>query len=171
MAPRVKVVDVVSPSEEVKPDETKEPKEESSSEEVVAEIKDEPKTEEPKVVAPKPKRAPPKPKVKEELPPPPESPPPEPPKKEKALDQLVKCDKCNKEMKLKSLRYSHKCGEEAPPPKRAPQQAIAPSPKPEPIAVSFDDLKTERTNRFAEMRNQRMQIKQQRVKHLISQAI
>lgn len=168
MAPRVKVVDVVSPSEETKPDETKieDPKEESSSEEVVAEIKDEPKIE-----APKPKRAPPKPKVKqEELPPPPE-PTPEPPKKEKALDQIVKCDKCNKEMKLKSLRYSHKCGEEAPPPKRETQQKRAPSPTQEPIAVSFNDLRAERTNRFAEMRNQRMQIKQQRVKHLISQAI
>ena len=57
----------------------------------------------------KPKRAPPKRKpqeIKEE-----EQPKePEQPKEDIKIVKLVKCEKCNKSLTPKSLRYSHKCG-------------------------------------------------------------
>ena len=57
----------------------------------------------------KPKRAPPKRKpqeIKEE-----EQPKePEQPKEDIKIVKLVKCDKCNKSLTAKSLKYSHKCG-------------------------------------------------------------
>ena len=57
----------------------------------------------------KPKRAPPKRKPQEikeeELPKEPEQ-----PKEDIKIVKLVKCDKCNKSLTAKSLRYSHKCG-------------------------------------------------------------
>jgi hypothetical protein len=62
----------------------------------------------------KPKRAPPKRKQQTEQ----EIKPVEPaPKKEEIKEKikivkLVNCDKCNKSMTSKSLKYSHKCGEE-----------------------------------------------------------
>ena len=59
----------------------------------------------------KPKRAPPKRKpqeIKEE-----EQPKePEQPKEDIKIVKLVKCDKCNKSLTAKSLKYSHKCGNE-----------------------------------------------------------
>jgi hypothetical protein len=49
----------------------------------------------------KPKREPPKEEIKET------------PKEENVkIVKLVKCEKCNKSMTSKSLKYSHKCGEE-----------------------------------------------------------
>ena len=65
----------------------------------------------------KPKRAPPKRKQQTEQ----EIKPVEPPKEEiketpkeenVKIVKLVKCEKCNKSMTSKSLKYSHKCGEE-----------------------------------------------------------
>ena len=62
------------------------------------------------------KRAPPKRKQTEQEVKPVEPPPPPPPKeeiKEKIrVVKLVKCDKCGKSITSKSLKYSHKCGEE-----------------------------------------------------------
>ena len=58
----------------------------------------------------KPKRAPPKRKpqeIKEEEEQPKE---PEQPKEDIKIVKLVKCDKCNKSLTAKSLKYSHKCG-------------------------------------------------------------
>ena len=60
----------------------------------------------------KPKRAPPKRKpqeIKEEEEQPKE---PEQPKEDIKIVKLVKCDKCNKSLTAKSLKYSHKCGNE-----------------------------------------------------------
>ena len=56
----------------------------------------------------KPKRAPPKRKpqeIKEE-----EQPKEPEPKENIKIVKLVKCDKCNKSLTAKSLKYSHKCG-------------------------------------------------------------
>jgi hypothetical protein len=62
----------------------------------------------------KPKRAPPKRKqTEQEVKPVEPSPPPKEEIKEKIrVVKLVKCDKCGKSITSKSLKYSHKCGEE-----------------------------------------------------------
>jgi len=66
----------------------------------------------------KPKRAPPKRKqqTEQEIKPvePPKEEIKETPKEEENIKvvKLVKCEKCNKSMTSKSLKYSHKCGEE-----------------------------------------------------------
>jgi hypothetical protein len=169
---KVKVVDV-SPEE---PEESKEEvKEEVKEEEVKEEVKPETKEEikeEVKEVKPKAKRAPPKPKVE----PPPPPPPPEPPKKEKTGDKIVTCEKCNKSMKLKSLKYSHKCEKdiEVPQPKKkvAIEQQQAEVREYVPSATpTFNDFRIEQTKLVALARQQRLEVKQQRVKNLISQAI
>ena len=109
-----------------------------------------------------------------------------------------KCDHCGKEMLMKTLKYSHLklCMPPAPPPpppppivekpkpKRAPPRAkpqVAASPEPTLAAIqkpTFDGVVDlgERKGRtqdelFQQMRQERLQHKQARVKSLISQAI
>ena len=107
-----------------------------------------------------------------------------------------KCDHCGKEMLMKTLKYSHMklCIPPAPPPpppvvekpkpKRAPPKPkpqVAVSPEPTVAAIqkpTFDGVVDfgERKGRtqdelFQQMRQERLQRKQARVKSLISQAI
>jgi hypothetical protein len=170
---KVKVVDVLPElKEEVKEEVVvEEPKEEVKEEVVVEEPKEEVKTEVKEEVKPKPKRAPPKPKVApipEPPPAPPPTPEPEPPKKEKTGDKIVTCDKCNKSMKFKSFKYSHKC--DGVTEKHIPPKQEQPIYKPNPIQ-SFNDFRVEHSKQIEFNRNLRTEQRLNRVKSLIAQAI
>ena len=116
--------------------------------------------------------------------------------KEKKLE-YVTCDVCNKSMLTKTYKYSHQklCKPEAPPPppppppppetrpKRATKAKAKTAPKDKPIevyqdhpkptftgVVSFNDFPAV-VDPYTAMRQQRIMVKQQRVKSLISQAI
>ena len=131
---------------------------------------------------------------------------PKGPEKSKPLE-YIKCENCNKEVLMKTYKYSHKkiCKANPPPPPPTPEQLTkseflnsksrfepeikkarakriakpkeqkeeeAPIPKPEFNGiVSFNELKPAPIDPYVAMRQERLMVRQQRVKSLISQAI
>jgi len=107
--------------------------------------------------------------------------------------EYIKCENCNKEVLMKTYKYSHKkickANPPPPPPPPTPEPEIkkprpkriakpketkeeAPIPKPEfSGTVSFNELKPAPIDPYVAMRQERLMIRQQRVKSLISQAI
>ena len=106
--------------------------------------------------------------------------------------EYIKCENCNKEVLMKTYKYSHKkiCKANPPPPppptpepepKKAKAKRIAkpkemkeeaPIPKPEfNGTVSFNEMKPASIDPYVAMRQERLMVRQQRVKSLISQAI
>ena len=116
---------------------------------------------------------------------------PKGPEKSKPLE-YIKCENCNKEVLMKTYKYSHKkiCKANPPPPPPIPEpepkkarakrvarpkeqkEEEAPIPKPEFNGiVSFNELKPAPIDPYVAMRQERLMVRQQRVKSLISQAI
>jgi hypothetical protein len=107
------------------------------------------------------------------------------PKKE---SQYITCETCNKNMLLKTYKYTHQklCRDKntPPPPPPPPPPPTTPEPKPkraskpkevktetEPIGVvSFNEFNPP-IDPYRALREQRILARQQRVKHLISQAL
>ena len=103
--------------------------------------------------------------------------------------EYIKCENCNKEVLMKTYKYSHKklCKANPPPPPPTPEikkprpkriakpkemKEEAPIPKPEfNGTVSFNELKPAPIDPYVAMRQERLMVRQQRVKSLISQAI
>ena len=113
----------------------------------------------------KPKRAPPKRKQQPEQEIKPIEPPPtkEEIKEKIKIVKLVKCDKCDKEMTYKSLKYSHKCGEE--------KKLISNQPK----TIEYEtEAPTQKINILANELNtrvmKRIQEKERRISKLIENA-
>ena len=112
----------------------------------------------------KPKRAPPKRKQTEQEVKPVEPPPPpkEEIKEKIRVVKLVKCDKCGKSITSKSLKYSHKCGEEKViinQPKTIEYETEAPAPK-APVQQSELSIRIQ----------QRIKEKEKRISKLIENA-
>jgi hypothetical protein len=173
MVKKLKVVDVEAakqPSEEIV--------EEKPAEEVIEESQ--PEVEE-----------------KQEEPQTPEAPPAEQPAQEskKKEQQYITCQTCNKNMLMKTYKYSHQklCNDKnAPPAPPPPPPPLPPPPEPKPkrvakpkepkpetkpepkqenqCVVSFNEFNTP-PDPYKAMREQRLIARHQRVKHLISQAI
>ena len=108
--------------------------------------------------------------------------------------EYIKCENCNKEVLMKTYKYSHKkvCKpSNAPPPPPPPPPTPEPkkarakrvakpkeTPEEPPIpktdfngTVSFDEMKPVLVDPYITMRQERLMVRQQRVKSLISQAI
>ena len=106
--------------------------------------------------------------------------------KTKKQSEYITCETCNKKILMKPYKYSHQklCKENAPPP---PPPAPEPKPRPkrvtkpkQPIDIPKEQPKPESSgvvsfdgfqDPYRTMREQRLMVRQQRVKSLISQAI
>jgi len=176
MVKKLKLVDVEAakqPSEEIV--------EEKPAEEIIEEIQPEveEKQEEPHIQeAPQPQQA------------------EQPAQESKKKQQFITCETCNKNMLMKTYRYSHQklCKDKnapptapPPPPPTPPPPPPTPEPKPKRTVKPKEPQKTEPKQEtvgvvvfnefnpppdpYKAMREQRLIVRQQRVKHLISQAI